>query len=180
MATRKAKEHKVGRPTWKGALRAEIRAARKVLVLGIGNPDKADDAAGIIAVKELMATLGSRERGRVKILLGYEIPENLTGEIRRFAPGLVLMIDAVIGPRPVGMIFPVPPEDIPDEGVSTHKISLGMLVRYLETTVGCRVRFLGIQPGRIEMSSGLTASVEKSARALARWLGEALEEKPRS
>jgi hydrogenase 3 maturation protease len=113
----------------------------------------------------------------VKVLLGYETPENLTGEIRKFSPCLVIMIDAVIGPASAGTVFPVDTEDIPDDGVSTHKISLRMLVSYLETTAGCRVRFLGIQAGRIEMSPTMTPSVEKAARTLARWLGESLEKR---
>ena len=180
MSNKTGRTKGTARPAWKRALRREIASAGKVLVLGIGNPDKADDGAGIVAVKELKATLGSRERGRVKILLGYETPENLTGEIRRFAPGLVLMIDAVIGPHPAGTIFAVETEDIPDEGISTHKISLRMLVTYLETTVGCRVRFLGIQAARIELGRPLSPSAEKAARALARWLGETLDKKKSS
>ena len=172
-------KQKVHRPPWKRALRREMAAAGKVLVLGIGNPDKGDDGAGILVAKALRKALGGRARGRVKVLLGYEAPENLTGEIRRFAPGLVLMIDAVIGPFPAGAVFPVAAGDIPDDGVSTHKISLRMLVAYLETTVGCRVLFLGIQAGRIEMGQAMTPSVEKAGRALARWLGETPDRRTR-
>lgn len=172
-------KQKVHLPAWKRALRHEL-AAGKIIILGIGNPDKADDGAGILTAKELRKALGGRARGRAKVLLGYEAPENLTGEIRRFAPALVLMVDAVIGPGPVGSVIPVTAGDIPDDGVSTHKISLRILVTYLETTVGCRVRFLGIQAGNIEWGPAMTPSVEKAARALARWLGDALNKKTRA
>jgi Ni,Fe-hydrogenase maturation factor len=54
-----------------------------------------------------------------------------------------------------------------------------MLVTYLETTVGCRVRFLGIQAGSLELGRTLTPPVEKAARTLARWLGESFEKRTR-
>ncbi len=163
------------RLSWKRALRREIASAGKVLVLGIGNPDRGDDGAECFAPGSSRRPGQVRPRGRLKVLVGYETPENLTGEIRRFAPGLVLLVDAVVGPHPAGTVFPVGAEDIPDDGVSTHKISLKMLVTYLETTVGCRVRFLGIQAGSLELGRTLTPSVEKAARTLARWLGESFE-----
>ena len=49
-------------PRGGAALRREIKAAGKVLVLGIGNPDKADDGAGILAAKALKKALGGRAR----------------------------------------------------------------------------------------------------------------------
>jgi hydrogenase maturation protease len=155
------------RPAWEGSLRAAIKAAGKVLVLGIGNPDKADDAAGILAAKALKKALVGRTRSRVKVLLGYETPENLTGEIRRFAPRLVVMIDAALGAHPPGEVFCVEQEDIPDEGVSTHKISLRMLVAYLEETVGCAVVFLGIQAADLELARPVTPPVARAAARLA-------------
>jgi hydrogenase maturation protease len=167
----------VGRPAWKRALRREIASAEKIVVLGIGHPDQGDDAAGILAAKELRKVLGRRGRSGVKVLLGYETPENLTGEIRKFSPRLVIMLDAAIGPHLPGTVFAVEAEDIPDEGISTHKISLRMLVAYLESTIGCRVRFLGVQPGRIELGRALTPAAERAARTLACWLGKALEKK---
>jgi hydrogenase maturation protease len=167
MATSKAKKRESKRPAWRGALRREIKAAGKVLVLGIGNPDKADDGAGILAAKALKKALGGRARARIKVLLGYETPENLTGEIRSFAPGLVIMIDAALGPHRPGEVFPVACEDIPDEGLSTHKISLRMLVAYLEETVGCAVAFLGIQAADLEMGNPVGKPVARAADRLA-------------
>ena len=180
MAKQRPTGRDADRSAWKRALRGELAAAGKVLVLGIGNPDKGDDAAGILAATELKRKLEGHGHGKVKVLLGYETPENLTGPIRKFDPSLVLMIDAVIGSHPPGTVFSVTPKDIPDDGISTHKISLVMLVAYLEATIGCRVRFLGIQPAGIEIGRAPTPAVERAARALARWLGESLTEKNRA
>ena len=165
MAMHKAKKRDAGRPAWKDILRREVAAGGKTLILGIGNPDKADDGAGILAAEALKKAL--RGRGRNKVLLGYETPESLTGEIRAFAPRLVIMIDAALGGRTPGAVFIVEREDIPDEGVSTHKISLRMLVAYLEKTVGCTVVFLGIQASDLELGKPASPAVERAAQRAA-------------
>jgi len=156
---------RAARPSWEAALRAQIKAAQgKLLVLGIGNIDKGDDGAGILAARALRKELAGRARGKVRVLLGYETPESLTGAIRAFAPRLVVMIDAALGTRPPGEIFLVAREDIPDEGVTTHKISLRMLIAYLEETVGCRVIFIGIQAGDLELGRPASPAVARAAR----------------
>jgi hydrogenase maturation protease len=167
MAMSRTKTHGTARSAWEDTLRREIAAAGMVLVLGIGNPDKADDAAGILAAKSLKKALGGRLSRRIKVLLGYETPESLTGEIRAFAPRLVIMIDAALGGRAPGAVFIVEREDIPDEGVSTHKISLRMLVAYLEKTVGCAVVFLGIQASDLELGKPASPAVERAAQRAA-------------
>jgi hydrogenase maturation protease len=77
------------------------------------------------------------------------------------------MIDAALGGRAPGAVFIVEREDIPDEGVSTHKISLRMLVAYLEKTVGCAVVFLGIQASDLELGKPASPAVERAAQRAA-------------
>jgi hydrogenase maturation protease HycI len=174
MTTGKGTEKKPPRPAWKRRLRSEVAAAGKVLVLGVGNPDKGDDAAGILAAQGLKKAMGGQARRRLKVLLGYETPENLTGEIRKFGPGLVLILDAALGPHPPGTVFLVDKDEIPDEGVSTHKISLKMLVYYLEETLGCTVAFLGIQSADLGLGRPVTKPVERAAKRLSAALAEIL------
>ena len=157
-------------PRWENRLRKEIRAARRVLVLAVGNPVKGDDGAGLACAKKLKTLIRSQARSRLKILLGYETPENLTGKIRKFSPGLVLILDAAFGPDKSGRIFIVKREQIQDEGTSTHRISLSLLVSYLEETVGCKVLILGIQPLRLNQGEKLSGPVEKATDRLAAYL----------
>ena len=77
------------------------------------------------------------------------------------------MIDAALGAHRPGEVFPVEREDIPDEGISTHKISLRMLVAYLEETVGCSVVFLGIQAADLEIGNPVSKPVARAAGRLA-------------
>jgi hydrogenase 3 maturation protease len=165
---------------WEKELAALVGAARRVVVLAVGNPDKADDGVGPAVAERLLARSAGRSgEGRPKPFLvvdGRETPESRTGEIRRFEPDLTLIVDATVGGRPPGTIFIVDRDKIADEGVSTHTISLLYLVRYLEESIGSRVTVLGVEPRRLDLEAGLAPEVEKAAAdvasALSRWLVE--------
>jgi len=157
-------------PSWKRQLRREMLGAEKIAVLGVGNELKGDDAAGLLAAKALKKQMKHKTRSPVKVILGYETPENYTGEIRKFQPDLVLVLDAVLGGFKPGMVFPVDKEDIADNGVSTHKISLTVLMAYLEQALGCRVVVLGIQPQTLELGAEISASVKRSIENIADYL----------
>ena len=156
--------------SWKGPLGREILAAKKILILAIGNTSKGDDAAGILCAQELKKLIGGKVHSRLTILLGYETPENMTGEIRKFHPNLVLILDAARGQYKPGTVFLVEKKDIEDDGVSTHTISPGLLIAYLEETIGCKVMVLGIQPFTLGLGEKLSEPAKKSAAALAAYL----------
>ena len=192
---------------WRARLTRELRAAGRLTVLGVGNPDRGDDGAGSRCVRRLARALGASPllfrgglasdtegqtparrarpgespRGpflakleRVQVLDGREAPESLTGPIRRFRPSHVLIVDAVSAGNPPGTVFFVDPSAIPEDDLSTHRIPLSHLVRYLEETVGCRVLLLGIEPKNMGEGKGLTRPVSRAAAdladALAGWM----------
>ncbi len=163
---------------WREALRAAAAAAKRIAVLGVGNPDKADDGAGpAVAAKLLARAAARRGQGRAKphlVIDGRETPESRTGEIRRFAPDLTIIVDATVGGRPPGAVFVVERDRIVDDGVSTHTISLLYLVRYLEESIGSRVIVLGIEPKSLELETGMATAVGEAVAevvdALSSWL----------
>lgn len=164
---------------WKEALGAAVAAAGRIVVLGVGNPDKADDGAGpAVAARLFSRDAAGRVGGRGKprlIIDGRETPESRTGEIRRFEPDLTVIVDATVGGHPPGTVSIVARDKIADEGVSTHTISLLYLVRYLEESIGSRVVVLGIEPESLDMETGLAPAVkeavEEAATELSSWLG---------
>jgi hydrogenase 3 maturation protease len=86
-------------------------------------------------------------------------PENRTGELRRFHPDLVILIDAAeMGARP-GDIRWLSIDEIDGMSASTHTMPLSMLARYLLMECGCEVKILGIQPGYTEYGEGMSGSV---------------------
>jgi hydrogenase 3 maturation protease len=160
---------------WRKRLVWELRAARRLFVLGVGNPDLADDGAGCLCVRLLgrrparsphIDGHGARgELEEIQVLDGGEVPESATGLIRKFRPTHVLIIDAAAGGHAPGTIFFMNKKKILDDDLTTHRIPLSHLVRYLEKSVGCRVILLGIEPGMI--ATGRTMSPEVNAAVLA-------------
>jgi hydrogenase maturation protease HycI len=149
-----------------------------MVILGVGNMDRGDDGAGVVAARTIAMSIPRRLRSKVMIILGHETPETTTGEIRAFRPDCVLIFDAAIAKRRAGALFIVERELLVDEALSTHRLSLAMLVRYLEESVGCRVVVLGIQPRRTDCGSTLSPPVQKAVDRLADWFREALKTRP--
>lgn len=161
-------------PSWKSRVRRELRLARRIVILGVGHRDQGDDAAGSACAEALRTVSQGRFRRRLKILAGRETPESSTAEIRRFRPDLVMILDAAAGHRRPGAVFLVGADDIADEGLSTHNLSLKYLVAYLEQTLPCRVLVLGIQPKMIAWGAPLSKPVENGINALVQFLVKAL------
>jgi len=159
---------------WKKDFRDALAAAGRVVVLGVGNLDKGDDGAGIAAAKAFARRLSPAQKRRVLVLRGGPAPENMTGKIRAFRPDLVLILDAVLGGLTPGSVFPVDPEKIADDGVTTHQISLRWVIRYIKESIGCPVAVLGIQPKSIEFNGKISSVVEKGISNVVEFLLESL------
>jgi hydrogenase 3 maturation protease len=160
--------------SWKGRVRREVANARRIAILGVGHRDQGDDAAGSFCAEALRTVSRGRFRSRLKILAGREAPESLTGKIRKFGPDLVMILDAAAGHRRPGAVFLVDADDIADEGLTTHNLSLKYLVAYLEETLPCRVLILGIQPKTIAWGAPLSTPVENGIKSLVFFLEKAL------
>lgn len=143
-------------------------------VLGIGNQFRSDDAAGVRIARALSRRLSPASQGQVLIVEAGHAPENATGEIRHFAPQLVLMIDAAeMGAGP-GMIQWIPEEAIDGMSASTHSLPLSMLARYLRLELDCQVALLGIQPGSNEVGETLSPDVSQAVDEIVEELSQSL------
>jgi hydrogenase 3 maturation protease len=183
-----AKSLKAG---WREAVSRELRNAGRLFVLGVGNRHKGDDAAGSLCVRLLKRELarGVRRAGAlgaesarplpairkrpvpgVLVLDAGDAPESATGKIRKLGPTHVLIVDAAVGGHRPGTIFLVDKKKIRQEEVSTHRLPLSLLVRYLEESIGCRVILIGIEPEEVAWGKPVSAVVKASAARLAAWL----------
>jgi len=86
-------------------------------------------------------------------------PENATGELRKFAPDLVLMIDAADMGETPGTVKWIPEESIDGMSASTHSLPLSILARYLKLELNCVVAVLGIQPLSIAVGERVSSEV---------------------
>ncbi|MDH4196188.1 MAG: hydrogenase 3 maturation endopeptidase HyCI [Candidatus Aminicenantes bacterium] len=159
---------------WTSVVRRELSGARRVAVLGVGNPDRGDDGAGLACVRALRKVRPPLSR-RVRLIEAGSVPENFTASVRRFSPSHVIVVDAARAGRRPGAVFPVDPRRIAHQDVSSHRAPLSWLARYLTETVGCHVVLIGIQPGRTKAPGPLSSAVGKSAERVAAGLARILE-----
>lgn len=144
------------------------------VVVGIGNDLRGDDGAGLLAAREIADRTGQ------PLVLAGEVPENYLGTIRGHSPSWVLLCDAVsFGGRPgEAVLIRVGGDGVgfsDPSNASTHRPTLSLLARYIETEIGSEVWLLGIQPESIACGSSLSESVrtgiDEAARAGAAWVG---------
>ncbi len=130
----------------------ELRTA----VVGIGHELRSDDAAGIAIAEQLQPLAKSS----LLVIKAGSAPENYTGLIRRYAPDLVLLVDAAqLGEIP-GSVRWLPWQETAGLSASTHTLPLYLLSRFLTNELGCEVALIGIQPAELGVGKGLTQAVE--------------------
>ncbi len=134
-----------------------------VLLMGVGNRLRGDDAFGDLLIDRL------RGKSSLMMLDVEDVPENYLGEIERAAPRLVLVADAVdFGGNP-GDISLLELQQLSARAVYTHHSALGLLFRAIALAPPPEVLILAVQPGQLELGAPLSAPVEMTLDALANW-----------
>lgn len=163
------------------SLKKVLRNAGRVAVVGIGSRMRGDDAAGLL-VADLMKKRAKRAKyakrakrvvcrsGKFKVFLGGTAPENITGEIKRFRPGHILLVDAADFKKKPGTVRLVRPEEAAGVCFCTHQIPLQVMANYLLRSIGCCVTIIGIQARTLNFGSPLSPEVEKAAEDLGKTL----------
>jgi hydrogenase 3 maturation protease len=153
---------------WRTSLRRLLNQStsenKRIAIVGIGNEMRGDDAAGMLVVHSLGLRVASSEH--LWIIEGGHAPENATGELRKFSPDLVLLIDAADMGEAAGSIALIPMEQIDGISASTHSLPLSMLARYLTLELNCEVALLGIQPKSVEMGELVSDEVNQAVSAI--------------
>lgn len=137
-------------------------------MLGVGSELRGDDVAGVLVARRLAAFCAARPRLRRGLRLaafdGGAAPENLTGELARFAPDLVVLVDAAFLGEAPGTVAVIPPERIAGATFSTHMLPAPFLLDYLRERTGCRSVVLGIQLEQKEPMSAVSPAVAGAVR----------------
>jgi hydrogenase 3 maturation protease len=149
----------------------------RVAVVGVGQELNGDDAAGVRVAQALLKRqrAGSSNAPRpvpfsLLVVEAAHAPENCLGAIRRFAPDLVILVDAAEMGDPPGTVRWLDWRDTGSFGTSTHTLSLSMMASYLVAELGCEIGLIGIQAGDTSLGAPMSAAVRQAARTVAHGL----------
>jgi hydrogenase 3 maturation protease len=157
--------------SWSSELKKFLKIKNKILILGVGNMQKGDDAAGALCAERIGRQLKKKRRTGVMVINAGEVPENYTGAIREFRPTHMVIIDACYFGKKAGAISIIDPHSISNGDVSTHRMPLSMLVRFLEETIGGKAMIIGIEPKTVDLNVPLSPVMNRAVLAV----GDTLE-----
>ena len=144
----------------------------KVAVCGIGNRMRGDDGVGPEVVRTLIPELGDKD---ILLLDCDTNPENMLGELQRFSPDKVIVIDAVdMGQNP-GQIGIVDMHSIKKQAMSTHKLPISMFIDYLQNRMRFKLVFIGVQPKSIGLDMEMSREVTEAIPMVRELVKESLE-----
>ena len=141
-----------------------------IALVGIGNVDRGDDALGVRLAERL------QRAGLSNVVVAGTLPENIAGTLVRGGYDHVVFLDAVdVGAAP-GSVALMDATEIQSKfpQISTHKISLGMTARVIESECPTRVWLLGVQPASLWTGSEMSGPVKQTVKLLADLLAEVL------
>lgn len=158
-------------------LQARLAGVRRLAILAVGSDLRGDDAAGLLAAREFERLIRRRQLPTtVAVFYGETAPENFTGEIKRFSPTHLVVLDAAdFGRRPgyTGLID-LGCTGVANASASTHALPISILADYFGKFMSCEFLVAGIQPDGCGFGEPVTAAVRRAARLLASQLADAI------
>lgn len=141
--------------------------AKKVVLVGIGNPIRMDDYVGLHIVEMMKGELPKT----VLLLEAETVPESYLLDIEEFHPSHVLLIDAAfLGLNPGEASLFDAEEIVNYSAVTTHLLPLRIFCDYVKEATGAKIALLLVEPKSIEFGEGLSAPVQVSAERLTKIL----------
>lgn len=132
-----------------------------VVVMGIGNPCRGDDAAGSFVARKIIDT------PCVHVIDAQDVPENYLWQVIEQQPDTVVLIDSMdLGSTP-GAVALLRKEQTAAYWPSTHRVPIMLLADYLERETHARILLIGIQPQYAGCTGTMSAAVSSSVEALA-------------
>ena len=135
----------------------------KMVILGVGNDLKGDDAVGVWIAENI--------KGACHSINGATVPEALIPEIVAHAPDTVLIVDAARMGRTPGSLGVFTGDEIAKIFFSTHSMPLSVLARLLEERLGCAVYIIGIEPYSFEFGADISPVVMETAQSFIKLFG---------
>ena len=139
-----------------------------LVVIGIGNACRGDDAAGSRIVQQI------RSLSSVHVIDAQEVPENYLCRIAEQRPDTILLIDCVDLKSEPGSVALFDADQTAAYWPSTHRVPLSLLVEFLKRTTRARICLIAIQPHQTGFLQAMSAEVLASVESLADMLNDIL------
>ena len=139
-----------------------------VVVMGIGNFLRGDDAAGSFIAQQIASAPG------VFVIDAEECPENYVTAIANCRPDAIVLLDSVDMRSEPGSAALLDREQLVDYWSSTHRAPISLLMSVLELATRARVFAIGIQPAHLDYLKPMTSEVEASVAHVAEILNRAI------
>jgi hydrogenase 3 maturation protease len=140
-------------------LKERFETSKSIVILGVGSTMKSDDAAGVLIAQKMKEKFSELQYPKLRIYEGESAPENFTGEIKKFKPDHLLVVDAADLREAPGSITFIKMDVINGISFSTHMLPLKIMLDYLKKEVGCGITVLGIQPESLEYDGKMSEVV---------------------
>jgi hydrogenase 3 maturation protease len=150
-------------------LKQKLSNAQRVAVLGVGSELRGDDVAGLLAAQQIEKIIAKQTTSpEVRVFIGETAPENLTGEIKKFQPTHLIIIDAAEFHKEPGHIEIMEPETIGGTSFCTHSLPLKIIIGYLLESFKFQTIIIGIQPKTLTFGAQPTKEVVAAAKHIAK------------
>ena len=144
---------------------ALLAGATRLVVLGVGSELRSDDIAGLLVARALAEAFPDSDR--VLAIEGATAPENFTGQILRFAPSHLVIVDCADLGEEAGSVRAFPVEEIGGVSSNTHTLPLKIIVDYLNHFHPCATVVVGIAPASLAFDGKPAPAVLAAAEAVA-------------
>ena len=139
-----------------------------IVVMGIGNPCRGDDAAG-----SMVAQLISDGPG-LRVIDAQDVPENYVRQVVGESPDTVVLVDAVDLDSAPGSVAFLDKDEVAGYWPSTHRMPLSLLMDYLEGETHARIFLIAIQPRHTAFMQPMSGEVHASVASIAGMLNDVL------
>lgn len=149
----------------------EIVFSNASIVIGIGNPDRADDGAGILVVRHWRKKVPSSRKASFFLDTECSVESPVMEHLDDPLIQTFLFVDTSdFGGEP-GDIVLLPEKEIDRivSPLSTHKVPLDFLFNLIRSK-NKKAFLLGIQPGSLEFFGRMTEAVQETVEILKRWI----------
>jgi hydrogenase 3 maturation protease len=145
-----------------------IPKEKNVLVFGIGNMLKGDDAFGSVLAKRLKTKVK-----RLIVVDAEETPENHLSKLKKQNPNVIFLIDAIFCNLKPGEIRVFRPCEIINKAMFfTHNTTLDLIMNFIKEQTQAEVFLIGVQPKEVSIKEGLSRELAETLDKLEKWFVE--------